>query len=308
MGDSASPTFSSESLLCGNAIPNATIATSRQTGWRSLYLRHDRSEGRCDPFETVSTPDQTLVVVLNGSCELAAFNRGRWRKAQRQAGSTGMTPGGESSRLCWSAGGQKRFFESSHLYLPQTFFCEAADHYRRAGISCPVEPLASLAFDDPAVAATIASLVRAMYAGAPDLHAETVGNWLAVHLLSQCSPWRELVGDGRHSGDLSDARLLRVVDFMGAQLHQTLSLDQLAAVAGISKFHFVRLFKQHTGQTPFAYLTGMRMEAARHMLATTAMPIRTVAAACGYAQSSHFNVAFRRRFGCTPTQVRVQPR
>jgi AraC family transcriptional regulator len=305
MNDSSSPTYAQASILSGNANPNTWLADSRMASWHSVYLRHDRSEGASDEYETVPTPDLKLVVVLKGQCELAAFAGGRARVAQRRVGSTGMTAGGEGSRLRWISGGPDRSFESGHLYLPQPFILAAADHYRRTANASPDAPLTSLGFDDPALAAIVGAMVRAMHASAPDLYAETAAQWLAVHLLAQTSPWRQRITDGRHAGDLSDVRLVRVIDFTQGNLSRPLSLDELAGEAGISKFHFGRLFRRRTGETPLGYLTRLRLEAACRLLASTDLAIGHVAAACGYSQPSNFDAAFRRRYGRTPMQARL---
>ena len=302
--DSSPPIYASASILGGDAHANTLLADSRMAYWHSVYLRHDLSEGAGDEYETPPTPDHKLVVVLKGQCELSAFAGRRTRTAQRHVGSSGMTAAGESGRLRWTAGGAERSFESGHLYIPQPFILAAADHYRRAGDATRDAPLTSLAFDDPALAAVVGSMVRAMHAGAPDLYAETAAQFLAVHLLAKTSPWRQRVTDARYAGDLSDARLVRVIDFMRYNLSRPIALEQLASEAGISRFHYARLFRQQTGETPLSYLTRLRLEAACRLLATTDLPIGQVAAACGYPQPSNFDAAFRRRYGRSPKQAR----
>ncbi|WP_075359380.1 helix-turn-helix domain-containing protein [Caballeronia sordidicola] len=305
MNDDLSPSYAPASILSGNANPNTWLADSQKASWHSVYLRHDRSDGASGEFETFPTPDQKIVVVLKGKCELAAFDGRRWQIAQRRTGSTGMTPGGETGRLRWLSGGSDRSFECGHLYLPQPFILEAADHYRRSGNASQDAPLTSLAFDDPALAAMVGAMIRAMDAGAPNLYAETAAQWIAVHLLAQKTPWRQRITDGRRAGDLSDARLARVIDFMQSNFSRPLSLDELAGEAAISKFHFGRLFRRRTGETPLGYLTRLRLEAACRLLVSTDLPIEHVAAACGYSQPSNFNAAFRRWYGRTPTQTRL---
>jgi AraC family transcriptional regulator len=282
------------------------IATSLQSGWRSIYLRHAQHWGACDEIEPLVTPDQVLVVTLSGNYQFEALVSGRWRKALRRRGSVGMIPGGETIRLRWRALNPERSFENAHVYIPQTFFREAAEYYRQAGTPCPKTPLTSICFDDETVAQSVTALTIAMRMGAPDFYAETAAQWLAVHLLSQRSPWRELIDDARRPGALSDSALASVVEFMHIQFHAPLSLDQMAGVAGISKFHFARLFRRHLGETPLRYLTRLRLSNAQRLLTSTDMPIGAVAVECGYAQPAHFGVAFRTWFGCTPTQMRMR--
>jgi AraC-like DNA-binding protein len=76
-------------------------------------------------------------------------------------------------------------------------------------------------------------------------------------------------------------------------------LGTLADVAGLSKFHLLRLFKAETGLTPWQYQTQLRIDAARAMLARGEPPSQ-VAAACGFVDQSHMTRRFRSVVGITP--------
>lgn len=174
----AHPTISPDSLLCRHALPSTIVASSRDVGWSSVLVDLHRVSPADEPFETRPTPDQTLVVMTRGEQEIEAFKGGVWRRAVYQAGTIGMTPGGETDRLRRRARRAPAPFEKANLYVPQRFFREAADHYRRAGQCHRDAPLTALAFHDPAIAGTVAALVRGVAAGAPDLYAQTAALWL----------------------------------------------------------------------------------------------------------------------------------
>lgn len=217
-----------------------------------------------------------------------------------------MTPSGESGRLSWKALGPTAVFECVHLYIPHRFFEEAAEHYRQAGTELPKSNLACSGFEDGAVRQVVGALVRGMADHAPNLYAESAAQWLAVHLLANNAPWRALVPKRRRPGLLTDARLARVMEFMEVNKGANLALQSLADLAGISRFHFVRLFKLKTGQTPIEHLYRLRMEAAGKLLTTTEMPVKSIAAACGYRHPAHFVAAFRRFYGSTPSSMRAE--
>ncbi|HEY0100173.1 MAG TPA: helix-turn-helix domain-containing protein [Pyrinomonadaceae bacterium] len=103
---------------------------------------------------------------------------------------------------------------------------------------------------------------------------------------------------------LVDRRIRRAVELMHANLAEELPLEDLAAAAYLSPFHFARLFKKLTGLPPHAYLAALRLERARMLLATTDLTITEVAARVGYANSSHFGKAFRQFNGLTPRAFR----
>ncbi|HEV2883063.1 MAG TPA: AraC family transcriptional regulator [Pyrinomonadaceae bacterium] len=104
---------------------------------------------------------------------------------------------------------------------------------------------------------------------------------------------------------LIDRRIRRAVELMHSHLDAELPLEELAAAAYLSPFHFARLFKKLTGLPPHAYLAALRIERARTLLAATDDSITEIAARVGYANSSHFGKAFRRFTGLTPRAFRA---
>ncbi|XEC92997.1 helix-turn-helix domain-containing protein [Paenibacillus tarimensis] len=86
---------------------------------------------------------------------------------------------------------------------------------------------------------------------------------------------------------------------------QIQSLDDIAADAGLSKYHFVRVFRKFTGFTPIEYLTKIRVERSIELLRTTGLSIDEVAKEVGYAGGSYFIKVFRQRVGFTPGEFRA---
>lgn len=302
------PAIAEASLLCGRALPSTILATSRDVGWTSVLVDHHRVQASEKPFETVPTPDQTVVVMTRGEQEIEAFRAGVWRRATYRAGTIGMTAGGESDRLRRRVRQNAALFEKVNLYIPSRFFQDAADHYRRAGHRLGDEPLTTLAFHDPVVGGTVAALLRAMAAGLPNLYAQTATQWLATHLLSAHARLIDTAEDARLPGTISDKRLARVLEYMSAHFAEPLALEDLAAEAGISKFHFCRLFRASTGMTPHGFLIKLRMDTARRLLETTDLSVALIAAQCGFAGAAHFGAAFASRFGVAPTAFRINHR
>ena len=89
-----------------------------------------------------------------------------------------------------------------------------------------------------------------------------------------------------------------------ANLARPLALDDLARRAGMSRFHFARAFRAETGQAPMAWLRAQRVEEARALLLTTALPLRAIARKVGFPDEFHLSRVFRRVSGQNPTQVR----
>jgi transcriptional regulator GlxA family with amidase domain len=81
-------------------------------------------------------------------------------------------------------------------------------------------------------------------------------------------------------------------------------LKDLAASAGMSRYHFLRVFRRLTGMTPYQYLLSARMRRAAVELGTTRRPVLEIALDSGFGDLSTFNHRFRAVFGLTPSQYR----
>jgi AraC-like DNA-binding protein len=128
---------------------------------------------------------------------------------------------------------------------------------------------------------------------------------LVVQLLRQHTNVRRSVELELSRAGLVDRRIRRAVELMHANLERDLPLEEIAAAAFLSPFHFSRLFKKLTGATPHAYLAGLRAARAQVLLADTDLNITQVSARVGYASSSHFTKAFRQATGMTPRAFRA---
>lgn len=99
-------------------------------------------------------------------------------------------------------------------------------------------------------------------------------------------------------------KFLMVCTYISEHCTENLSLDDVASVAGFSKYHFARLFKQFTSTTFYKYLNLKRMEHARKLLANPEIPITDVAFSSGYTSLSAFIRMFKLTSQCTPTEYR----
>jgi transcriptional regulator GlxA family with amidase domain len=107
-----------------------------------------------------------------------------------------------------------------------------------------------------------------------------------------------------------DPRIQNAIEYMKANFHRKIRLDDLADAANLSKYHFVHLFTTEIGIPPIEYLTRLRMNEARHLLETTRLSIKEIRAKTGYDTGSNFINLFKGYFDDTPTEYRrkAQPR
>jgi AraC-like DNA-binding protein len=98
--------------------------------------------------------------------------------------------------------------------------------------------------------------------------------------------------------------ILRVKRYFRAHLPEEISLNDVAQTAGLSKFHFARLFREVAGEPPMQMLRRMRVEAARALLYSTPLPLKAIALQVGLNDEFHLSRVFRKILGCTPSSLR----
>jgi AraC family transcriptional regulator len=124
---------------------------------------------------------------------------------------------------------------------------------------------------------------------------------LAVHLLrNYCATCPKLSScpDG-----LSQVSLTLVKEYINNHLHQNLKLEKIAAIAQLSPYHFLRLFKQSMGITPHQYILQCRLNQAKHLLQHSELSIVEIATRTGFCDQSHLTRYFKRMMGATPKQL-----
>jgi AraC family transcriptional regulator len=136
-----------------------------------------------------------------------------------------------------------------------------------------------------------------------ELFASSLATALGVHLSREYASGS---GPCKPVSRLSDDELARLDRHIARDLDNPLTLDDLASLVGRSRFHFSRLFKASTGETPHQFVVRRRVERARELLRAGGV-IADVAAAVGFASQSHLHAHVRRAFGCTPGQLVARP-
>jgi transcriptional regulator GlxA family with amidase domain len=101
-----------------------------------------------------------------------------------------------------------------------------------------------------------------------------------------------------------DSRFGELHSWVAEHLTHDLSVTTLAAQAGMSERSFVRHYRSSTGQTPARAIEALRLEAARRLLAETALPVKRVASQCGFGSEETLRRAFVRGMDVTPMEYR----
>jgi AraC-like DNA-binding protein len=113
----------------------------------------------------------------------------------------------------------------------------------------------------------------------------------------------------RSPGTRQPTESLRAIGaYIDRHFASALTVERLAAMAGISPFHFIRSFRMLTGMTPHQYLRSKRIERAQELLVTTPMPVTEICDAVGFQSLGSFSSTFRRLTGESPGAYRAARR
>lgn len=127
---------------------------------------------------------------------------------------------------------------------------------------------------------------------------------VTTHLLTRALTLRRVDG----ADDDSVARRLDdVVEHLRDRVRARVTVGELAALARLSRSHFICLFRARFGRPPLDYFAHLKMREAARLLASTDLPMKQVAAAAGFQDPLYFSRAFRRVFGMPPTAYRRGP-
>jgi AraC family transcriptional regulator len=115
-----------------------------------------------------------------------------------------------------------------------------------------------------------------------------------------------LVGFAR--GGLASWQVRRCTEYLNENVSENVGLEKLAALVGLSSFHFARAFKQSIGMPPHRYQLGLRIAQAKALLETTDAPVTQIAFDVGYESSQALARLFRREVGLSPSDYRRRVR
>lgn len=104
---------------------------------------------------------------------------------------------------------------------------------------------------------------------------------------------------------VSKKEINRVLEFIHANYNQDFSLTDIAELVGLSKYHFIRVFKKETGKTPYQYYIDMKIKKAGELIKTNQYSITDICFMCGFKDHSHFSRVFLNKTGMTPSGYKL---
>jgi AraC family transcriptional regulator len=193
-----------------------------------------------------------------------------------------------------------------HVYLPVSHF-SPGNFDNDIGESAIGALSYETAFEDPLLAeigcAIAAELQTETSAGS--LLIGALASSLAARLVQKYVTASSAQSVPRHPVQgLDRRRLLRVLDYIEANLEGDLSIERMATIACLSRFHFSRAFRQAVGQSPHRYVSAKRLERAKTLLMHGDRPLVDIALALSFSSQANFARAFRQATGLAPGQYR----
>lgn len=129
-------------------------------------------------------------------------------------------------------------------------------------------------------------------------------NWLSRARLAELLMVIDNETAPRVVNDEVQRQVEMAVEHIRTRFIESITVSQLAEMAGLSTSHFAAVFRQRIGVSPIELLLRMRLNAARDLLATTRLPIKQVARLCGFHSPQYFATLFARRTGQSPLAYR----
>lgn len=234
-----------------------------------------------------------LHLQTSAPVEMEWWSEGKHGKERTEPGSLIFLQPGTSDRLRWSASSRRIV-----VSIEEAFMLRAAQELERNGAPGFVN---RWEFQDQQLRLLLTEMGREMESGwsTGPLYNDLLGMSLAVALVRKHSG--EAGRTEFAKGGMPKGRLKHVLDYIEANSDRDLGLDDLAQVAGMSRFHFARLFRSSMGVTPYQYLMSQRLQQAKTLLRAGTRSVAEIAAETGFLNASHFSRVFRKHVGVTPS-------
>jgi AraC family transcriptional regulator len=281
-------------------VPGRVTVRSPDIGWEGVSVRGYRYAG--SDVEVPAMRDYMIVAYRRGTTVMRRRIDGDWVRETLGPGDVSLLTRAAESHWIWPEN-----IEVVHVYLTQDELATTCREMYEHDVE-DIELHDIVRANDPAIHRTAMQIAQEAAQGAAGdkLMVDALSSQLAVHILRRHAQvrFRESGGDG----GLSFRQDRAVRDYVRNHLRETISLNDLAAEVGMSRFHFARRFRCATGVTAHEFVLQARVERARIMLKRTSTPLPEIARQCGFADQSHLTREFKKRVGTTPGAYRSQAR
>ena len=280
------------------------LLASRGEAWRDIKAWLVALPPTVATLNLPSVSEPFLAWVTSGAVDFQEReNEQPWITHRITKGTFFLTSGGAPYDVRWKAVTSEPF-EAMYVFVELPLFQRALEEVF-GGDAAQIRLRDVSAFTDDALDSLMERLRdELMREQASPLFVQGIAQAIAIHVARNYGATVEEAHNG--SPSLPGYKLQQITDWMAEHVAEDFSLDRLAAQAGLSKFHFDRLFKRALGVTPSRYQINLRINLARRLLRETKKSVVEVALEVGYANPSHFAQLFRRETGLSPSDYRRQ--
>jgi AraC family transcriptional regulator len=280
--------------------------SSEKAGWEGLQVRAYHEPAELEGWREPVVPDIALVLLTSGKMMLEQrMSHGAWQGVAMRQGDLTLKPGGrEVGEVRWHSLSAEPM-QTLHIQLDSGLFARTAEEVTERD-PAQIQLYGRAGFHDALLEQVGLALWRELEqpTATGKLYAQTAAQMLAVHLLRHYTTPVQRMKEPAQG--LTARQVNQVTDFVLAHLDQDLSLSTLAEQIGFSAYHFARLFRRSTGESPHQFVLGQRIERAKILLGEADLSLAQVALASGFANQSHLTQAFKRYLGFTPAAYREE--
>jgi len=262
--------------------------------WNGILLERHHT-GRIEIPEHVHH-DLCLHLQLSGSVGLEWWCEGHNGLEETRPGSLVLLDAGTRDRLRWNGSSERLI-----LSITPDFVAQMSEEL---GTGQTVEFANRWSLQDPALQHIILEMGRESAAAWPlgGLYADLLGTSLASLLLRRhaADPLRP----AQIKGGLSLAQIRHILEFITANIHTDIRLEQMATELSMTPFHFARVFRASLGTSPYQYVLDQRLRKAQSLLKSGSLSVQAIAGLTGWNSAANFIRAFRQRHGTSPQKWR----
>ena len=277
-------------------VPGTVLSASDKLGWNGVATRSYRYEGL--DVEVPALSDFVIVAYRRGTTDMQRRFEGKWTRTRCSPGDLSLLTRSQWSHWHWIDP-----IEVSHVYLTDQFVSAIASEVAdRSAAEVRLHDV--LRIQDPILSSAVDAVTReaSLPRAGGAIYVEALATQMVVHLIRNYASIK--IEESQARTNLTAAQCKRLADYVGAHLHEPLSLEQMAAAVGLGLWSFTRRFRESFGCTPHSYVVDRRLEHARQLLLGSAMPVKEIAPACGFADQAHMTRVFKERLNVTPATLR----
>ncbi|MEJ8856310.1 AraC family transcriptional regulator [Variovorax robiniae] len=277
-------------------VPGKLLACSDDLGWNGVALRAYRYTPLDVPVPALA--DFMIVSYRRGCTQMERRFEGRWTRTQCQPGDISLLTRSQGSHWHWT-----EEIDVAHAYLSEALVSRVATEMLERQVA-DIRLHDLLQTQDPVVSCIVDIMFHESGnrgVGGP-LYVEALSTQLVVHLIRKYASvtYREAAV----RGGLPQAVCRRLVEYIETHLHEGVTIADLGRVAGMGTWTLGQRFRQSFGKAPHAWIIDQRVARAQGLLAQGTLPVKAVAAACGFADQAHLTRVMQSRLGLTPAALR----